>query len=180
VTDCPCANFAEELVSAYPNAKVILTTRDPDSWVKSMNSCYYQILDMLSWNPIVYLEPNEWGAFRKLVYIILLQLKSGDWQNRTALRQGFIDHNALVRSLVPKERFLDFQAEQGWGPLCQFLEKPEPASPFPKINAGNETANTVQMVYRALLLQKFKQALPVVVAVVAVLVAIFGWVTLGK
>ncbi|KAH6672390.1 hypothetical protein B0J14DRAFT_701458 [Halenospora varia] len=43
VTDCPCANFAEELIAAYPNAKVILTTREPDGWVKSMESCYYQI-----------------------------------------------------------------------------------------------------------------------------------------
>jgi len=173
VTDSPCANFAEELIAAYPDAKIILTTRDPDSWVRSMNSCYYQILDMLSWNPIVYLEPNEWGAFRKLVYLILTQLTSGNWQDRTALRQGFLDHNARVRSLAPKDRFLDFEPGQGWGPLCQFLDKPEPAGPFPKTNEGNTTANILQMVYRAVLWRKAKRAAP---AVAAFSVGILGWI----
>jgi hypothetical protein len=137
-----------------------------------MNTRYYQILDMLSWNPIVYLELNEWGAFRKLVYIILMQLTSGDWQNRAALRQGFLHHNALVRSLAPKEIFLDFQAKEGWGTLCRVLERPEPVTPFPAINSGNETAILTQKAYRATLLGKAKQRLPVIMAVLVVTV---GW-----
>jgi hypothetical protein len=32
VTDTPCNMFGKELIEAYPNAKVILTTRDPDAW----------------------------------------------------------------------------------------------------------------------------------------------------
>lgn len=32
VCDLPAAAFAPELIAAYPNAKVILTIRDPDSW----------------------------------------------------------------------------------------------------------------------------------------------------
>lgn len=34
VCDLPAAAFAPELIAAYPNAKVILTNRDPDSWHK--------------------------------------------------------------------------------------------------------------------------------------------------
>lgn len=57
MTDAPCANFADELMLAYPKAKVILTTRDADSWVRSMESCYYKILNMLQWwNPLIYYE----------------------------------------------------------------------------------------------------------------------------
>lgn len=32
VCDWPACAFAKELIEAYPNAKVILTTRDVDSW----------------------------------------------------------------------------------------------------------------------------------------------------
>lgn len=32
--DIPAALFVEELVEAYPDAKVILTVRDVDSWYK--------------------------------------------------------------------------------------------------------------------------------------------------
>lgn len=34
VCDLPAAAFAPELIAAYPNAKVILTNRDVDSWHK--------------------------------------------------------------------------------------------------------------------------------------------------
>lgn len=34
VCDMPAAYFAEELVQAYPDAKVILTIRDVDKWHK--------------------------------------------------------------------------------------------------------------------------------------------------
>ena len=32
VSDIPALCFAEELIAAYPEAKVILTVRDVDSW----------------------------------------------------------------------------------------------------------------------------------------------------
>lgn len=34
VTDCPAMGFGPELIEAYPEAKVILTLRDVDSWYK--------------------------------------------------------------------------------------------------------------------------------------------------
>ncbi|KAL3422347.1 nad dependent epimerase dehydratase [Phlyctema vagabunda] len=36
VTDNPCAMFVKELVEMYPDAKVICTTRDPESWYRSI------------------------------------------------------------------------------------------------------------------------------------------------
>ena len=41
--------FPDELVSAYGNAKVILTETSPDAWVKSMDKSYYGIIDHSSW-----------------------------------------------------------------------------------------------------------------------------------
>lgn len=43
VTDTLCINFADERVAAYPNVKIVLTTRDPDSWVESMGKLFYEI-----------------------------------------------------------------------------------------------------------------------------------------
>lgn len=39
--------FVDELVAAYPNAKVVLTNRDPDKWLASILSTIYVIL---SWD----------------------------------------------------------------------------------------------------------------------------------
>nr|GAT50656.1 predicted protein [Mycena chlorophos] len=40
VTDCPAAGvtLSEDLIAAYPNAKVILTMRDPEKWWGSFSS----------------------------------------------------------------------------------------------------------------------------------------------
>lgn len=49
MTDAPCANLAEELVKAYPNAKVVLNTRHVDKWLASMETSYY---DILAWRSL--------------------------------------------------------------------------------------------------------------------------------
>ena len=48
--------FIDELLTAYPNAKVILTQRDVDSWLISMDKT---ILELLSWKSFYYLAPFE-------------------------------------------------------------------------------------------------------------------------
>jgi len=39
-----------------------------------------------------------------------------------------------VKSLVPKERLLEFNVKQGWGTPCAFLGVPVPDMPFPRVN----------------------------------------------
>ncbi|KAL4922921.1 hypothetical protein BDW62DRAFT_196929 [Aspergillus aurantiobrunneus] len=62
VADFPCSLFIEELMDAYPDAQIILTTRDLDSWIPSMERSFYRILSMerLKWLEIfdsAYLRP---------------------------------------------------------------------------------------------------------------------------
>ena len=45
MTDAPCVNFSDELIEAYPEAKVILTNRDPDKWVESIFRTYHRALE---------------------------------------------------------------------------------------------------------------------------------------
>jgi len=53
----PCILFVDELLAAYPDAKVILTNRDEDSWVVSMDKTVFEILRWRSYNYIAALEP---------------------------------------------------------------------------------------------------------------------------
>ncbi|KAH7045331.1 hypothetical protein B0J12DRAFT_155439 [Macrophomina phaseolina] len=46
-------------------------------------------------------------------------------------RQLVRDHNKLVRQITPKDKFLEFNAKDGWEPLCAFLGKDVPAAAFP-------------------------------------------------
>ena len=49
--------FVDELVTAYPEAKVILTNRDVDSWLRSMNNTFYAVLGWPSMNLLAVLDP---------------------------------------------------------------------------------------------------------------------------
>lgn len=44
------------------------------------------------------------------------------------------DHNALIKRLVPAGNLLEFNAKEGWEPLCRLLEKNLPRMPFPLVN----------------------------------------------
>lgn len=46
-----------------------------------------------------------------------------------------------IRSKVLPERLLNFNVEQGWAPLCNFLGKEAPDEPFPRVNDAAWTVN---------------------------------------
>lgn len=60
----------------------------------------------------------------------------GDFPNKG--KQVYLDHVKEVRRLVPKERLLEYNISEGWGPLCEFLGEEVPDCPFP---TGNDMAN---------------------------------------
>lgn len=53
LSDDPCCLFIDELLSAYPNAKVILTTRDRIAWLHSMQRLTLEILFRRYWRRLI-------------------------------------------------------------------------------------------------------------------------------
>lgn len=49
-------------------------------------------------------------------------------------QKSFAEHYKLVKSLVPPEKLLEYNINEGWEPLCRFLGKPIPSEPMPFIN----------------------------------------------
>jgi len=59
VCDWPAIAFAPESIAAYPEAKVILTNRDVDSWYAStLKTVYWRVTD----RELRYLSYVSWGA----------------------------------------------------------------------------------------------------------------------
>jgi len=177
ISDAPCVNFPDELVAAYPNAKVVLTTRDTEPWVKSIEKSYYLILSWRIWSLLSMLN-RPLGALHDLLQIILTDWTAGNWQDRTALREGAKRHNDHVRSIVPKDNLLEFRVQEGWEPLCKFLGKPVPDEPFPHVNEGKASANTLKRAIVYLLVANFMIKLIRIVKATALPVAVagLGWV----
>ena len=70
--DVPCMTFAEDLIEAYPEAKVLLNAREVDKWLHSMHGSAGAVLKWPTWP---YVAPwdgalvNPWWEFSQLVMV---------------------------------------------------------------------------------------------------------------
>jgi hypothetical protein len=143
--DWPGSYFYKELMDVYPDAKVLLSVRDGESWARSMRDTIWGIfygdilLRDLS-NARAKVDP-EWAAY--------LEMMSEMW-DRSGLMPGGVEttpeamgealarYHEEVQQAVPSERLLVWSVSEGWEPLCDFLDANVPDMPFPHLNDSRE------------------------------------------
>jgi hypothetical protein len=137
LADFPCAVFAEDLIAAYPDAKVILSVRDsPDVWWRSFNDTVWRYHQRKVF-PSSLRERIEAMIIEHTKYSEIMRLIAFNTPMASFLTQGqqwYLDHNEMVRKSVPQDRLLEFNAKQGWGPLCEFLGVDKPDNEYPMTN----------------------------------------------
>lgn len=124
-TDWPACNFYRELARIYPQAKVILTVRDPESWFRSTQGTIFAP------ERVAQIAAKAHSGFFKKGIMPLFDGRLNDREHAIAVYER---HNAEVRRTIAPERLLVYDAAQGWEPLCRFLGVPIPADPFPHAN----------------------------------------------
>ena len=62
---------------------------------------------------------------------------AGDF-SKAHLERHFNAWNQSVIDKCPKDKLLVFDVKQGWEPLCKFLGKPVPDTPFPHVNDASQ------------------------------------------
>jgi hypothetical protein len=134
VTDFPCGAFALELVEAYPEAKVILTTRDPATWYKSIMSTIAKAFKTPVMKAVPYIDPRGLGRWTTMCATLWIHYFKTFDATEEQMTTKFHEHYESLRKAVPKDRILEFRAADGWEPLCKFLGKDIPAQPYPRVN----------------------------------------------
>jgi hypothetical protein len=140
--DWPAAYHWRELIDVYPDAKVLLSVRDADSWVRSMDNTITQVfygdtlmrhlvgaqyaIDPLYASWIDLLNEMNWsderGAF------------AGTNGESAAMAEAMERWNKTVIDTVPSDRLLVWHPKDGWEPLCELLDVPVPEAPVPNVN----------------------------------------------
>jgi Sulfotransferase domain len=138
--DWPGARFWRELLTEFPEAKVILTVRDPESWYESaLNTIYAAMLPP---------DPGTDPVFTQLREMSDLVVWQGVFEGRFSeaahALKIFEEHNAAVRQEVPADRLLVFEVGDGWEPLCDHLGVPVPDVPFPRLNDRRKFTEMVE------------------------------------
>ena len=135
--DTPTCLFWRELSRAFPEAKVLLLRRDPESWYNSMFSTAYQILT----GPEGEADP----ALRMARRLFLEQHMGGRFEDRAFAIATYTRYCDDVIREVPAERLLVYEAGDGWEPLCRFVDCDVPSEPFPRENTRDAFRKRNQM-----------------------------------
>ncbi|KAH7317146.1 P-loop containing nucleoside triphosphate hydrolase protein [Stachybotrys elegans] len=169
-SDTPAIAFSEELIAAYPEAKVVLVERDIDSWYKS----YMSAIIGNMFHPVVSVvyHLDRWylhvvGKVQRSTAEGWMGIRGKKDAERLA-KQRYREHYAKVRSVTPKERLLEYKLADGWEPLCEFLGKPVPETPFPHLNEQNWFDEKVQILLQRQIKALLQKALPVAAVLVSV------------
>jgi Sulfotransferase domain len=145
--DYPGCQYYRQMLEQYPDAKVVLTVRDPRRWYDSANETIFQAARMLRERregpPPDFPFPADSPFFPRVIQMIQGDIFGGHFQGKTDdpefCMEVFRRHNDEVRQVVPDDRLLVYKVKEGWEPLCRFLEVPVPeGEPFPHLNERAE------------------------------------------
>jgi hypothetical protein len=134
--DWPVAAYYKDLMTTYPQAKVILTVRDPHSWHRSIMTTLYQA-QRKSLVRLAGIIPPAHRFLNAMEHAIWQNVFQDRLEDKDHAIKVFNNHIEEVKRVVPPERLLIFEARQGWEPLCKFLQVPVPVNhPYPHKHKG--------------------------------------------
>jgi len=120
LVDNPIPSIYQELDQAYPGSKFILTTRDYESWIKSVKQHH-----------LVNVGPDNPSFNTALCF--------GTWYfDEKKFKRKYEEHEEEVKNYFKGRKedllIIDICTGEGWEKLCPFLEKAKPKRPFPHKN----------------------------------------------
>jgi len=128
--DSPACTSCAALAERFPEAKVILTVRDPERCFESTQETTFAP------RSIEYPGTAEMGDFIRATINDHLQDRMHD---REHLVRRLREHADEVRRTIPAPRRLEFEVRDGRAPRCSLLDRPVPDEPFPFVDDTEET-----------------------------------------
>lgn len=155
-TDMPCCFFWQEILQAFPDAKIILTVRDDEqTWLESfkrqMSSVRSPLFLISKYTSLTSRDLTNYGA---TVYRTLFKSESVFTNyfsdkiiNDQLCTKSYRMHNSYVQQTAPSNQLLVYNVKQGWGPLCTFLNVPPPPpdKEFPRKNIKAKIMQELQI-----------------------------------
>lgn len=169
--DFPISFFYQDLVKIFPEAKVVLTVRSPETWHESVKTGILRTQNVIRRFPTSWLVALRGGSDRTNIANdfswatpngfedSMFSGVLGGTKNSEKFFNRWIE---TVKATVPADRLLIFEVKQGWEPLCKFLGLPKPDIPFPRVNDSASMKSLVDNLERGAWALTF--AIPTIVA----------------
>ncbi|KAF7725154.1 hypothetical protein EC973_000406 [Apophysomyces ossiformis] len=121
----------------YPEAKVVLTTRDPEQCIPE--------------NPPPDHNHPHWNRILKLAEIVIMEkdLKMKEGARHDIIKR-FQEQENRVKDTIPPGKLLIYHVSEGWERLCKFVDVVVPFTPFRHDNTTKDFFPVMQSLYDAL------------------------------
>jgi hypothetical protein len=149
--DWPTIHFWEQLAAAYPEAKILLTERDPERWWESHVQMFRlgeEFIGGLTEEERQWAEASGFARMQTALGTIAAGTFDGRVFDKEHCLRVFEQHYERVRRTVPDERLLVYRVQEGWEPLCRFLGVDVPDEPFPRVNVGDDLVHNIHTAMR--------------------------------
>jgi hypothetical protein len=133
--DWPSGAYWPEISAHYPDALIVLSHRDAEKWWKSANETIFQAISNI---------PEEDKEWKSMIDAMMANRFTSDLTDKDACIAAYAKHNEIARATAPKHRFIEWEAKDGWGPLCKALDLPIPDEPFPHVNSTEEFVERIR------------------------------------
>ncbi len=130
VVDWPAASFWPELSAAFPDAVILHSLRDAESWWESASQTIFPTSQQMAGTP-----------WHDMLSQVLARRFTSRLDDRAACLEAYAQHNAQVVAQAAPARLLTWSPADGWAPLAKALCVPVPDEPFPRVNTREEFAN---------------------------------------
>jgi hypothetical protein len=128
MVDWPGAAYWEEVAARNPDAVILLSTRTSgEAWFKSASDTIFQTIDAV---------PE--GPWKEMIFELFANKFTSDFRDKDKAIAAYEAHNDYVRKHADPKRLLEWQATDGWEPICKALGLPVPEDPFPHTNSTEE------------------------------------------
>ena len=125
-TDNPIPLIYANLARRFPDAHYILTTRNEDSWLKSVEWLFDQGKIRFGWEKNGTADSIHYAFYGRTTF------------DESVFREKFRQYHNEVRVFFHEQQIplleFDLTKGDGWAPLCDFLTVPIPTFEFPRLN----------------------------------------------
>jgi hypothetical protein len=149
--DWPTVHFWEQLATAYPDAKIVFTDRDPELWWDSHARMFQLSAELdrqLTDEQRQWAEESGFARMQTALATVVSAVFDDRVFDKEHCLRVFEQHRKRVRRTVPAERLLVYRVQDGWEPLSRFLGVNVPDEPFPRVNVGDNLAENIRTAMR--------------------------------
>ncbi|KAE8373850.1 hypothetical protein BDV26DRAFT_271010 [Aspergillus bertholletiae] len=167
-----------------PDVKFILTEREPEKWVASINNTAGPIVKQAKSFPLNILKYFDNGLYQfitqtETTYAVLSDRTYPNGpRNEAALRRNYTEYISMVKKVIPADRLCVIKVEEGlgWEQICPFLGVPTPSQEYPD---RNEPAR-FQAIAEGVMTPMFARALIKLATVSIPIVGVMAWVVMKQ